>query len=119
MKSKRPYSRTDRVASEIQSILGQIQMQYIDLSKLGFITFSHVSISTDLKYAKVFFSVVQNKLPINKIEDALNGKAKAFRKYLGKMIRIKFTPDLKFYYDDTFSYTEKIENIFQNIDSKD
>ena len=35
------------------------------------------------------------------------------------MIRIKFTPDLIFYFDDTFSYTEKIENIFQNIDSKD
>jgi len=119
LKAKRPYNRTDRVASEIQSILGQIQMQHIDLSKLGFITFSHVSISTDLKYAKVFFSVVQNKLPINKIEDALNGKAKAFRKYLGKMIRIKFIPNLKFYYDDTFSYTEKIENIFHSIDSKD
>ena len=57
-------------------------MQHIDLSELGFITFSHVSISTDLKYAKVFFSVVQNKLPINKVEDALNSKAKAFRKYL-------------------------------------
>ena len=94
-------------------------MQHIDLSELGFITFSHVSISTDLKYAKVFFSVVQNKLPINKVEDALNSKVKAFRKYLGRMIRIKFTPDLKFYFDDTFSYTEKIENIFQNIDSKD
>tara|TARA_B100000029_G_scaffold367768_1_gene361231 strand:+ start:2549 stop:2833 length:285 start_codon:yes stop_codon:yes gene_type:complete len=94
-------------------------MQHIDLSELGFITFSHVSISTDLKYAKVFFSVVQNKLPTNKVEDALNSKAKAFRKYLGRMIRIKFTPDLKFYFDDTFSYTEKIENIFQNIDSKD
>ncbi|MEC7622085.1 MAG: 30S ribosome-binding factor RbfA [Candidatus Neomarinimicrobiota bacterium] len=119
MKPKRPYNRTDRVANEILSILGQIQMQHIDLSELGFITFSHVSISTDLKYAKVFFSVVQNKLPINKVEDALNSKAKAFRKYLGRMIRIKFTPDLKFYFDDTFSYTEKIENIFQNIDSKD
>ena len=43
-------------------------MQHIDLSELGFITFSHVSISTDLKYAKVFFSVVQNKLPINKYD---------------------------------------------------
>ena len=115
----RDSNRTDRVANEILSILGQIQMQHIDLSELGFITFSHVSISTDLKYAKVFFSVVQNKLPINKVEDALNSKAKAFRKYLGRMIRIKFTPDLKFYFDDTFSYTEIIENIFQNIDSKD
>ena len=119
MKSQRPFKRTDRVASEIQSILGQIQMQYIDLSKLGFITFSHVSVSSDLKYAKVFFSVVQNKLSIEKTEEALNAKAKAFRKYLGRMLQIKFTPELKFFYDDTFSYTEKIESIFHNIDSKD
>ena len=34
MSVERPYKRTDRVASQILSILGQIQTQYIDLSDL-------------------------------------------------------------------------------------
>jgi len=37
LRSERPFKRTDRVANEIQHILGKIQTQYIDLSDLGFI----------------------------------------------------------------------------------
>ena len=71
MSNERPYKRTDRVASEILSILGQIQTQYIDLSDLGFITFTHVSISKDLKNAKIFYSVVNNKKTMDKIDSQL------------------------------------------------
>ena len=119
MRSERPYKRTDRVASEILNILGDIQTQYIDLSYLGFITFTHVLISKDLKNAKIFYSVVNNKKSMDKIDSELNSKAKAFRKYLGQNLRIKFTPELKFFYDDTNSYIQKIEKIFHNLDLKE
>ena len=119
MIKERPYKRTDRVASEILSILGQIQTQYIDLSDLGFITFTHVSISKDLKNAKIFYSVVNNKKTMDKIDSQLNLRAKAFRKYLGQNLRIKFTPELKFFYDDTNSYIQKIEKIFHDLDLKE
>mgnify|MGYP000858243108 FL=1 len=118
MRSERPYKRTDRVANEIQTILGKIQTQFIDLSDLGFVTISNVIVSPDLKYAKIFFSVVQKKKPIKEIESNLNSKAKAFRKYLGQQLRIKFTPKLKFYYDDTIKYTEKLDTLFHNLESK-
>ena len=118
MRSERPYKRTDRVANEIQTILGKIQTQFIDLSDLGFVTISNVIVSPDLKYAKIFFSVVQKKKPIKEIESNLNSKAKAFRKYLGQQLRIKFTPKLKFYYDDTIKYTEKLDTLFYNLESK-
>ena len=119
MKSEKPYKRTDRVANEIQNILGDIQTQFIDLSDLGFITISNVIVSPDLKYAKIFFSVVPKKEPINEIESNLNAKAKAFRKYLGQQLRIKFTPQLRFFYDDTLSYTEKLDTIFHDIENKE
>ena len=119
MKPERPFERTDRVANEIHSILGQIQNQYIDISYLGFVTFSKVIISPDLKHAKVFFGVVNKKKTIENITIELNKKSKAFRKYLGKELRIKFTPQLKFYYDDTMSYTEKLDTIFHNLEDKD
>ena len=111
MKSERPYKRTDRVANEIQHILGQIQTKFIDLSDLGFITFSHVTVSPDLKNAKVFFSVVQKKKSIVDIESEMNSKAKAFRKYLGQELQIKFTPKLRFFYDETISYNQKLDTI--------
>jgi ribosome-binding factor A len=90
LRTERPYKRTDRVANEIRTILGDIQTQFIDLSDLGFVTISNVIVSPDLKYAKIFFSVVKKKKPIEEIESNLNKLAKAFRKYLGQQLRIKF-----------------------------
>ena len=119
LRSERPYKRTDRVANEIQYILGQVQTQFIDLSDLGFITFSSVTVSTDLKNAKVFFSVFQEKKSIPVIESEMNAKANAFRKYLGQELRIKYTPELKFFYDDTVSYAQKLDTIFHDLNIKD
>ena len=106
MISERPFNRTDRVANEIQNILGLIQTQYIDLSYLGFITFTKVIASSDLKHAKVFFGVVNKKMSIKNITIELNKKSKAFRKYLGQEMTTKFTPKIRFFYDDSFEYTE-------------
>ena len=118
MKSERPYKRTDRVANQIQQILGQIQTQSIDLSDLGFVTFSKVTVSPDLKNAKVFFSVFNEKKSIDELTFDLNERAKAFRKILGQELTIKFTPELKFFYDDTIKYVEKIEKIIHDLDDK-
>ena len=115
LRYERPFKRKERVANEIQHILGKIQTQYIDLSDLGLITFSRVTISPDLKHAKVFFSVLNKKIPIDKIQIEMDNRAKSFRKYLGQELRIKFTPELKFFYDETVEYTQKIDTIFQKL----
>jgi len=119
LRYERPFKRKERVANEIQHILGKIQTQYIDLSDLGLITFSRVTISPDLKHAKVFFSVLNKKIPIDKIQIEMDNRAKSFRKYLGQELRIKFTPELKFFYDETVEYTQKIDTIFQKLKRDD
>ena len=118
MKSEKPFERTDRVANEIHQILGQIQNQYINLSHLGFITFSKVIISPDLKHAKVFFGVMNEKKTIENITIELNKKSKAFRKYLGQQLTIKFTPSIKFFYDDSITYVKKIDELFSQLNKK-
>ena len=119
LRYERPFKRKERVANEIQHILGKIQTQYIDLSDLGLITFSRVTISPDLKHAKVFFSVLNKKIPIDKIQIEMDNRAKSFRKYLGQALRIKFTPELKVFYDETVAYTQKIDTIFQKLKRDD
>ena len=115
MKPIRPYKRTDRVANEIKEILGKIQTHQVDLSNLGFITFSKILVSTDLKNAKVFFTVINEKNPLNIIEIELNRKSKLFRKYLAGYLEIKFVPKLKFFYDDTLLHEQKINKLLSKI----
>ena len=118
MKTLRPYKRSDRVANEIKEILGNIQTHQVDLSNLGFITFSKVTVSPDLRNAKVFFTVLNEKHLLDIIEKELNRKSKIFRKYLAGFLEIKYIPKLKFFYDDTLLHEQKISILLSKITDK-
>lgn len=110
-----PYRRPDRVAQQILQIIGEIASRNIDLTSLGFITFTKAEISSDLKQAKIFYSVIQPKLDLDKISGRLNRLSSAFRKYLGPELSIKSTPELHFYHDDSLEYADKLNKLLSNI----
>ena len=117
MTNQKPYKRTDRVSLQIQQILGEITTKHIDISHLGFITFTRVQISPDLRHSKVFYSVINKKMSAESIEFELNKLAKAFRKYLGHEIRLKNIPDLTFYQDEGIKHEEHMQSIFKKLNS--
>ena len=112
-----PYKRTDRIGQQIRKILGQITLKYIDLSHLGFITFTEVNISPDLRSANVFYSVLDPKYPKDEIQAAMNDLRKAFQKYIGPELKIKNIPKLKFYFDESQEYSEKIDKLLKDLKS--
>jgi len=116
LKSKRPYKRTDRVGNQILSILGDVLTKYIDLSHIGFVTFTHVDIAPDLRTAKVFYSILNPKMTREKARIEINQRRKAFKKFMSPELTIKHTPDLKFYHDDSLEYGEKIDRLFHDLD---
>jgi len=89
-------------------------MKNIDLSYLGFITFINVAIAPDLKSAKVFYSVLSPKMSNSKIDIEINKKQKAFKKYMGPQLQLRNTPDIRFYFDETLVYSEKIERLLKD-----
>jgi len=119
LKSKKPYKRTDRVGNQILSILGDVLIKYIDLSHIGFVTFTHVDIAPDLRTAKVFYSILNPKMTKEKARIELNHKRKAFKKFMSPELTIKHTPDLKFYHDDSLEYGEKIDRLFHDLSLKE
>ncbi len=74
-------------------------------------------VTPDLKLAKIYFSVLSPKQTIREIEIGLNRKKKVFRKYLGQSLRIKNTPELKFYYDNTIEESNRINELLAKIHS--
>ena len=96
-------------------ILGSILIKYIDLKHLGFITFTKVDVSPDLRHARVHYSVLNGKLSKEKIDIEINAKRKAFKKFLSPELSLKNIPDLRFYFDDTLEYSDSLNVVFQKI----
>ena len=114
MTSNKPYNRSERVEKQLLEIISSIAIKNIDLSSLGFITFTDVDISPDLKNAKIFFSVLNQKLPDGELEIEINKRKKAFKKFLSPELHLRTTPKIQFVNDKKLSYQEKIDSLLKD-----
>lgn len=85
---------------------------------INFVTVTGCDISSDLSYCKVYVTVLDSKNKKNTL-DALNGAKSFIRGELSKRVEIRHTPELKFIFDDSIEYGNKIENLIESIHEKD
>tara|TARA_B100000809_G_scaffold222512_1_gene231533 strand:- start:97 stop:471 length:375 start_codon:yes stop_codon:yes gene_type:complete len=115
MFSKKPYKRSERMSDEIRSILGNIFIANIQIQDAGLLTVSKVEVTSDLRLAKVFISLLNSKKPSNEVIDYIKHRRKVIRYHLGNKLNAKFVPDLRFYYDDSLKKAEKIGTLLNKI----
>jgi ribosome-binding factor A len=121
MYSQEPESRrSKKVADQIKSELGWILQQKYTDPQHGMVTVTRVRLSRDLKYATVYFSVLGQNIDIKVSEKGLKNAIPFLRRELGQKVRMKFVPELRFFYDDSLEYSEHIAQLFKKIhDDKD
>ena len=77
------------------------------------VTVSEVRMSPDLRHAICFVEPLGG-VHSPQVVDALNRHAKFLRGRLGRMIDMKFTPDLKFLHDESFDEAARMNALFEN-----
>lgn len=90
------------------------------------ITITEARVSPDLRHATVFVEPlgaglvggVVDKGRIEAAVAALNAHAKFFRGHLGRMIDMKFTPDLRFLHDESFATAAHMDALFDRPEVK-
>lgn len=93
------FARSDRVAEQIQRDLAQLVRGLKD-PRLGMVTLLDVSVSKDLSHAKVWFDTFDLG-QAKQAEEVLNHAAGFLRHELGRGLKLRITPELRFFYDDT------------------
>ena len=73
----------------------------------------------NLKIAKIYISFLENKKTVDELILVLKDKTKLIRYYVGLELNLKYIPELRFYYDDTMQYTEKINKLINTIHHDD
>ena len=81
------------------------------------ITVGEVSMSADLKIANVFVSALGKKNS-EKVVDALNVNKVDIRKIVTRNVKLKFSPELKFFSDTTFDNMDSIRSLFDRDEIK-
>ncbi len=106
--------RTDRIAEEmkkeISSIIGS-ELKDPRLPKL--ISITSLTVTRDLRYARVFISVFGNEEDKKNAITALKSAAGFIRREVGHRIQLRYTPELQFELDNSIEqgvYLTKLIN---------
>jgi ribosome-binding factor A len=83
--------RTARVASLIKQQISETLSKEIDTDGYGLLTVTEVTVTPDLRMARVHVSHFNSGKTDDQVLEFLNGNAKEIRMAVGKSVRIKFT----------------------------
>ena len=111
----RNNNRIGRIDEEYRKEISQI-ISY-DLKNpnvTGMISVTKVKVTTDLKYAKIYVSILNSK-NIKETMDGLKKSSGFIRSELAKRINLRNTPELIFEIDDSIEYGAKIDSILKEI----
>ena len=110
-----PFSRADRVSGLIQKVLSDLLKKRIHDPRLAMTTITRVKMSRDLKIARIYFTIYGDS---QKSEAAAKGfdSARGFiKRSLAGRLGLRYMPDLKFFYDDSFDYGSHIDQLLKKI----
>ncbi|ROL62099.1 30S ribosome-binding factor RbfA [Bacteroidetes/Chlorobi group bacterium ChocPot_Mid] len=106
-------------AEKVSSLIKRVLAKPIDLlaseHNAGLVTVTSVRLTEDLQTAKVYISIFGDKISPGKFLAILEDKKGSLRTQLGKEIRLRYTPDLKFFLDDTLDKIEHIQELINSI----
>ena len=94
------YPRSERVASQIQRELAMLIQHGVKDPRLSAPSILEVQVSRDLSLARVYFSVLEAEDAPQCLE-ALEHASGFLQREIGKVLKARITPRLKFIYDDS------------------
>ncbi|HLD82389.1 MAG TPA: 30S ribosome-binding factor RbfA [Candidatus Omnitrophota bacterium] len=108
-------ARYEKVQEAIRQEASLILQDELKDPRLGFVTITRVEMTPDLRYAKIFFSVLGKDEDYQKTKDALNSAVGFIRKLISERINLKFAPEISFKEDRSGEYSVRIQEVLDEI----
>lgn len=107
--------RIPRLQEELKKIFNITLSQKLGDPLLAWVNVTHVVISKDLRYAKLYFSHYNNPASHDEIKEQLIKTSGFFKKQIAGAQIMRTIPELSFHYDDTEDRAEKVEALLASI----
>jgi ribosome-binding factor A len=107
--------RSQKVADVlVREISGILQTELRDPG-IGFVTLTGADVTRDLRFAKVFVSVLGDNARKREALEALERARPAVQNLLGGRIRLRYMPTLRFVLDASNEYGARIDALLDKI----
>lgn len=108
--------KIDRLNNIFVEQISQILRTEIKDERIHFVTVTAVKITNDLSFAKVYVTILDDKMRDSMLKQ-LNKASNFIERELSKRVEIRKMPNITFVYDESIEYATNIENIIESIDN--
>ena len=109
-----PSYRIDKISEEVRHALDSVIRNMHDPRITGTWCITHADVTRDLRYAKVYISVLESEKAPDMLK-ALKNAAGYIRRELGHNIEIRYVPELIFIEDKNIAYGTHIAQVLKQI----
>ena len=110
--------KLDRLGHIFTEEISKIINEEVKDDDIKFVTITAVDITSDLSYAKVYFTTLKPEFK-DETQKALNKAANFIEIELSKRIQIRKMPQISFHYDNSIEYGNMIEERIKEIKEKE
>jgi ribosome-binding factor A len=111
--------RTEQVAAAIKEEVSKLIQRELRDPRLGFVTVTRVDPSPDLKYAKIFFSVMGDDTVKAESLKVLRHASGFLRHELSHILTLRYTPQLTFEFDVAMEHGDKIQRLLMQLEQEE
>ena len=114
-----PSGRPTRVAEQIRKEVAELLMKGVKDPRIGFVSVMAVKMTPDLAYADVFVSLFGSESEKKASLVGLQRSAGWIRREIGKHLRMRVTPEIRFREDTTLDDVYRLEEKFKEIHAEE
>ena len=110
--------RTERINQFLREEISELLRQAKDPRLDSFVTITEVSISPDLRQAKVFISILGDEKEQERVLKGLVAASGFFRRQLAPRLTMRFVPELVFLRDDSVERGSHLLQLIDKVESE-
>ena len=103
--------RMRRVDEAVREVLSDVLTHEVKDPRVGFVTVTDVKTSPDLRHARVYVSVLGDAEAVSASLEGLRSAHGFLQGRVGGELRLKHTPTLTFFHDDTAERAQRLERL--------
>ena len=107
--------RPERVGEQIHKEATRLLMYNIKDPRVASVTLTGVQMSRDISSAKIYFTVSNAAVERKNAEQGLKSAAPYIRRELGKIMQLRFVPNIYFKFDESIDYGHKIDVLLHQV----
>jgi ribosome-binding factor A len=107
--------RPERVQEALRQEISRIVHDELKDPRIGFLTITKVELTKDLRYAKVYFSVLGEEKDKNLALKGLNSAKGYIKNIIADRINLRFVPEVAFKIDESLQYAKDIYDLLEQI----